>query len=418
MPGASKPVEGMEAGDTVYVRHPTIGVSTVKVRAVGKHGFQADGEDGQRHKLHHESYLGHKARALHTYELVDEGADGVVVERGDGVRRFLRGELPKAADTAEPGDEAGGAAKEKDPLLAGLDELAEKALRPVGDLSAWFMKAGPRVQFDPSKHKRGQPKNAGQFGPGGGGGAKPVNAPAGGPMKAGPSAKGAPLHKHGDKVRFRHGDVEGSGEIVASGQDGVTVKTEDGREHQVRHDALLPPSAEDKKDRAASAEKKAEEAKPSPAAATALTSKTLPPDRIQTDIGGQSVAVDVNPPAARLASLLGTGKTLRIVRIGENDFAVGDGRSLVHDRLRQVLKENGYEAPEVEMSAANKQAFMTENLFLLPGDNIMEAKPNFTLNGKPVALLNRQMDDSFDTSSGLPTALMRLLKPITGGDAK
>lgn len=246
MPGASKPVEGMEAGDTVYVRHPVIGVSTVKVRAVGKHGFQADGEDGQRHKLHHDSYLGHKARALHTYELVDQGADGVVVERGDGVRRFLRGELPNGDDEAEG---QSGDAKEKDPLLAGLDELAEKALRPIGDFSDFLMKAGPRVRFDPGKHKgKAKPKE------------KPSNAPPGGPMKAGPSAKGKPLHCHGDLVRFRHGDVEGCGEIVGSGIDGVTVKDEAGREHLVRHDALLPPTPEELKVREAA--RAAKEAKP------------------------------------------------------------------------------------------------------------------------------------------------------------
>lgn len=43
--------------------------------------------------------------------------------------------------------------------------------------------------------------------------------------------------KHGDTVSFRHGDVVGTGKIVGSGKDGVTVHDGE-REHQVRHEAL------------------------------------------------------------------------------------------------------------------------------------------------------------------------------------
>ena len=48
--------------------------------------------------------------------------------------------------------------------------------------------------------------------------------------------------KHGDVVNFRHENVQGTGKIVGSGADGVTVSTEDGREHQVRHEHLEGPA--------------------------------------------------------------------------------------------------------------------------------------------------------------------------------
>lgn len=47
---------------------------------------------------------------------------------------------------------------------------------------------------------------------------------------------------HGDRVKFQHGKVEGEGEIVASGADGVMVLDDAGREHPIRHDNLLGPA--------------------------------------------------------------------------------------------------------------------------------------------------------------------------------
>src|SRR4051812_11709259 len=92
------PAPDLAPDDEVYVRHPIRGVSIVRVLASGRDGFQGTDEDGTRVKVHHTELLGHKTRMLHTYNLVDEGADGVLVERGDGQRRFLRGELPKASE--------------------------------------------------------------------------------------------------------------------------------------------------------------------------------------------------------------------------------------------------------------------------------------------------------------------------------
>ncbi len=49
-----------------------------------------------------------------------------------------------------------------------------------------------------------------------------------------------PLYRHGDRVRFLHANVEGSGKLVASSINTVTVRTDDGREHVMSHGALRP----------------------------------------------------------------------------------------------------------------------------------------------------------------------------------
>lgn len=248
---ASKPVDGLEAGDMVYARHPDRGVAIVRVLAVGRDGFQGDDETGARVKVRHSEYLGHKTRLLHTYSLVDEGADGVLVERGDGQRRFLRGELPKEQENSGGEDRPG---SDSDPLLSGLDDLLGKALRPLPEPAAWLIKAvahtargRPGLVQRRITDRKGRTAN------------RWVRA------NKDEAKHKPPAHKHGDAVRFRHGDVEGKGEIVGSGQDGVTVRDHTGREHMVRHDALLEPDAEDKQERKDKAEAKDQPQAPIPA---------------------------------------------------------------------------------------------------------------------------------------------------------
>lgn len=256
---------GVEPGDFVYARHPK-GPLVVKVLAVGRDGFT--GEDGGkgRHKIQHTDLLGHKTRMLHTYSVADEGADGAILETDKGQRRFLAGEIPKPEqpEKAKPSTRW-----PDDPLLSGLDGLLKKAddllaaLRvdstdadfPDGMvlLKATGSTAGPRANRPGLKPQRitdktgraqnrwvrsakDQPRSRKPAADKSEAAAKDKAAkPESGKEPAKPA-----LHKHGDVVRFRHGDVEGQGTIVASGQDGVTIKTEDQREHQVRHDALLP----------------------------------------------------------------------------------------------------------------------------------------------------------------------------------
>jgi hypothetical protein len=241
--------DGLDVGDVVYAKHPQKGAVAVTVKAVGAHGFTADDETGARHKLHHETYLGHKTRMLHTYELVDQGADGVLVENQQGRRRFLRGELPKEKEGSDNGGMNGSDAG--DPLLGGLD-LMTKALTPPRPLPPFpdllFFKAGSiarrpglmlqdrtdrtgrhqkkwvRTQKDQPhpRERKGQEDEP-----------KPRQKAADKPEPT--------RHKHGDEVTFTHDNIEGRGVIVASGKDGATIRDASGREHQVRHEAIEPP---------------------------------------------------------------------------------------------------------------------------------------------------------------------------------
>jgi hypothetical protein len=239
-------VEGLAPGDEVYCRHPKVGATMLKVLAVGKDGFQGIGEDGQTHKVRHSEYLGHKVRALHTYKVKDEGVDGAILERKDGQRRYV----PKPEETAAKAI----GAKDLDPLLSDLDALVEKAIRPLPLGPEWIMKAiGRRALFDPAKQKRSQTRNNGQF-------SKKVGGAHATP-KPGLKSLPEPSHRHGDRVRFRHGTIEGEGELIGSGQDGVTVRDDQGREHLVRHDALLPPTDEEKAARAEARKAKVKPAK-------------------------------------------------------------------------------------------------------------------------------------------------------------
>lgn len=209
-----------------------------KVLAKGKDGFVGEDGDGGRHKLPHSSILGIKTRMLHTMKVVDEGADGSIVENDKGERRYIEGPLPRPKDASPPAKSAAEEARElgeDDPLLDGLTKLT-KALMDWPQTAVSSPPPGMLLLK--------------------------AATPAVGRFKGKKKPTGPALHKHGQMVRFRHGDVEGEGLIVGSGTDGVTVQTEDGREHQVRHDALLPPKPGEKRTPKAKPTKAPKDAKP------------------------------------------------------------------------------------------------------------------------------------------------------------
>lgn len=257
MPTTKQPPVAYERGDTVYARHPKHGAVVVKVLASGKDGFVGEDGGGKRHKLLHDVYLGHQARVIPQLKTVDEGADGRLVEDATGYRRFIKGEIPQPTPAEPSGDRQTSAGQADDPLIGGMNLLRKAFLAPISPLPAGLVllvkAAGappPRATGRPGltqkrvtdrtgrtenrwvRTMQDQPK----------GRTKKPEDPASSdkPVKTG-EMKDRPVHKHGDSVSFRHGDVEGRGKIVGSGADGVTVQTEDGREHQVRHDALEPP---------------------------------------------------------------------------------------------------------------------------------------------------------------------------------
>jgi hypothetical protein len=224
---------GVERDDHVYAAHPQHGPMVLKVLAAGKDGFTGEDGAGGRHRIRHDGYLGHKARALHRFSVVDQGVDGALIADERGERRFVGGELPGRPPDAQPPDQSPEPTF-NDPLLDGLD-IFTKSLWPVAPLPdglALLFKAvaqgrmagragltlrrtmdrrgrteGRWVKTNPDqKHPRDKRQGDLLEGKKDSKGEKPPPA----------------LHKHGDTVAFRHGDVEGTGKIVASGLDGVT----------------------------------------------------------------------------------------------------------------------------------------------------------------------------------------------------
>lgn len=232
-----KGAEGIDVGDAVYVRHPKRGAISVSVSGVGRDGFTARCDEGKRHQIPFDAFLGHKARMLHRYELVEQGADGALVKDATGRQRFVAGlEMPEP----EPPKADPAASATDDPIMCGMDRL-KKAEAPAMSLMPFpegkrllLLKARPASR---PAGKKPTPKE----------GKEPPPQPAGGEFSTKSEEKtdtGSAPMKHGDRVRFRHNDVEGAGRITASGGDGVTVEDDAGTAHQVRHEHLIGPDAE------------------------------------------------------------------------------------------------------------------------------------------------------------------------------
>lgn len=229
-PGAEKPekphpMEGaILAGDHIYVRHPKAGPMAVKVLAAGKHGVTAECEKGGRYRVPFDHVLGHRARMLQDWKVLDQGAEGAILEGPDGARRYLAGEVPTAQQPAGPKP-----APADDPLTGGLAQLGKPKDRTMTKALLLFFKGGelanrPGLTLKDTTDKMGhRTKRWTKTTPDQAMGRKPGQAAAGGEGDKPPAAP----FKHGDTAKFRHGDVEGSGKIVASGADGVTLQGED-----------------------------------------------------------------------------------------------------------------------------------------------------------------------------------------------
>ena len=259
-PRKAKSPAPVDQGDVVYVNHPQHGPMALEVAAVGRDGFT--GRDGDRtlHRIPHDRYLGHRTRMLHKYKVVDQGADGAILQRSDGKRRYLQGEIPRPPD-AHPSEDSGGSTSighDDDPLLAGLEGL-EKAFGAIR-IPRWhglptlfrglMLKAEGPIANRPGLAQRAITDRTGRTAKRWVRTNKDEKHPRekkmpdeDTPEKKGGQSEGgddAPLHKHGDTIAFRHGDTEGQGKVVASGKDGVTVVDGNGQTQQVRHDAILP----------------------------------------------------------------------------------------------------------------------------------------------------------------------------------
>lgn len=78
-------------GDSVYYRHKDHGVTHGVVGAVGEHGFTADSDSGDEHKVRWPDFLGHRKRAGRSLKIVDRGEDGAIMEDEKGMRMYVRG---------------------------------------------------------------------------------------------------------------------------------------------------------------------------------------------------------------------------------------------------------------------------------------------------------------------------------------
>jgi predicted kinase len=424
MPTSKQPPM-LERGDTVYARHPRHGAVVVKVLAAGKDGYTAEDGGGARHKLLHDTYLGHQKRVIPTLKVVDQGADGMLVEDQRGQRRFVKGELPQPKP-AEPSGNHTAAGETDDPLLDGLDILKKAFLSPMAPLPdglVLMLKATgtptanrPGLALRPITDSKGRRTSRWvKTSPDqkkGRASKKPDETTD--PRTPHKDDRPVPpaLHKHGDTVAFRHGNVEGQGKIVGSGADGVTVATEDGREHMVRHEHLLPdhpPPPKPKADGPADAKPSQEPVPPEHFKAAEVYAKADDPN-----VTPQSVLAEFPPDTAakmRQAQLkLDGGQQTQDLYKKNGEYT--PERQAVHDRIVKTFMS------EAQVKAATPpegtpptftilggrggsgkswfegNVFDPESAIVLDADKIKQALPEYE--GWNAAHLHEESGDLFD----------------------
>lgn len=228
-PGKDKQPAGQRAhpGDHVFFHHDEAGPLSGHVLCCGKHGATVKDADGNHHKVRWERLLGHKKRADRSAKVIDEGEDGSICEDQDGRRFYLHGELPR---DDEPGPGADAPADEPDhnedddmkkslilftrgegreALLKARANAAGLALQEVTDKAGHQTKRWKKTNPDEDK---GRDRQAG------------ANDD---------HHQEARQKVVGKVVPFTAGSFKGKGEVTAAGKDGVTVKDDAGREHQV-----------------------------------------------------------------------------------------------------------------------------------------------------------------------------------------
>lgn len=210
MPDGQQSPKSVAVGDEVYFHHSS-GPGTGRVVSHGKHGCTVDA-GGVTHRIKWDRLLGHKKRAAQRFNVVDEGEDGMIVEDASGKRRYLHIPPDSREDKMVMKSDGGN-------RIALFMKAGEIANRPGLHLEKKTDKTG-RQAGHWVRNDKGQPAEK-----------KPSKADA----EAGSDA-GFGTHnlQAGDKVSFRAGSFEGSGEIVGKpGKDGAHVKDESGRVHQV-----------------------------------------------------------------------------------------------------------------------------------------------------------------------------------------
>ena len=88
----------IEPGDHVYFRHPEHGPMSARVIATGKHGLTATCPMGDLYRVHWDRVLGVKERMNRTFKMVENGAEGCILEDDKGQRRYVAHAKDDGAD--------------------------------------------------------------------------------------------------------------------------------------------------------------------------------------------------------------------------------------------------------------------------------------------------------------------------------
>lgn len=196
---AAEPRPGVEVGDHLYVHHggqPCTG----RVLAHGRHGVTVH-IDGRQHRVKWDKVLGHKSRAPLRYDVIDHGEDGMLVKDHTGRRRFVA--VPNEA--------------KEDPMVVKAFGARRVAL---------FLKAEPAAPGGGMAGRPGLTK-------------KQITDRTGRQQtKWVRTDKGGPPAQRGQHVGFENGEHRGHGEVIASGQHGVTVQDAAGGVHRVHHEKV------------------------------------------------------------------------------------------------------------------------------------------------------------------------------------
>lgn len=195
--------------DHVFFRHPK-GPHAGEVTATGKHGITVTHE-GKPHRVKWEHVLGHKTRAPQTYDVLEEGEDGLLVKDAAGKRKYMN--VP--------------------PEARGEKMVLEKSFRsgPTGGRLIIFAKAGPIANRPGLSLQQKTDKN--------GKASKHwvrTNKPL--PKVGGPGAEpdetaAAPTH-----VAFENGAHRGHGKVISSGKHGHVVEDDAGGKHRILHEQV------------------------------------------------------------------------------------------------------------------------------------------------------------------------------------
>lgn len=192
-----EPLPGVCVGDEVFVKHAK-GPCSGKVVAHGAHGAHVE-IGGMVHKVGWKYVLAHKTRAAQSYEVVEDGEDGMIVQDADGNRHFI-GIPPEA--------------REGKMMMKSLDGGQRLILLKAAG-GAPYMGA-PGLTKKTVMDRRGFQTTRWVS-------TRPDGPPA----------------QRGQHVGFVNGEHKGHGKVIADpGQHGVTVKDHAGGIHRVPHEAV------------------------------------------------------------------------------------------------------------------------------------------------------------------------------------